>query len=953
MMKKYLSLLLMVLLLCSAFPISGSISSTEALVSEQATELEPTIAQDYFDDPDHILPVSILVYTEYADTSIGAFGEFANTMGAIDNTYGLDYYYENLTDYTQLPSVLPGHDILLIPEQEGASPQNMTDVGTAWDTTLVSFVNGGGIVILMDYGPPVSRGVTSHIYSASNLMEINGFHQITGTQVYRVNDTDALARGVDSTFTSPSGSLGFETPETTAVVDNGTLPMVVHKIMGKGHVVLLGFDFFIVEDNSAQILANAIRLHRHVVFDDSHSSMDDMNGEFSNFTDDLVADGFAVSSMGQFSAEYLSGCDVLVMTTSTAAYTTAEIDVIEQFVQDGGGLFIATEVSIWGDDLDPVIERFGYMRNKTHYLNDTDDVVPGGTHFQFALQSDNILNHSTTLRVDNIYLYGTCGFTQIPSEATSLLFTDSDGTTTFDDWGSTTDYQTPAIGTPVAASSLYGDGRIIVFGDTSVLLGQNDADSSGISNYFEMQNDDFLQNSMRWLGAAGTPERIVVFDESHGAQFTLGISFQKFGDHLTSNGYTVKKMTTFYTTLLDQADILVMVDSTTNHSTAERNAIQAFVATGGSLLLLGAYEDARNTVDVLGNQFGIDINNTGYLTDSDDAVVSDNYIAYDQSNFAAHPITEGISRFEDYFSTAFNTIGSATSLLATDDDGTCQWSNGGQADGLSMMVALEHQAGRMVYTSGYVFLAHNQDTDSDGQVNFYDSDNDLLVTNIFKWLSEDRGAILDILSPNGGETLTGDDVPIVWDALDPNDDPITINLYYSSNAGGDWTPITTGLSDDHYTWSITGVPDSEHYLVRIEALSTTFSVMDESDTVFTIDHNPPEWTDTPTDQIIIQGARLAVQFGASDVSGIDAWWIDDTEHFAISGSGYLTDNMVLDVGVYDLTISVNDTLGRVQSIDITITVLEAGLDAMMIIIIVVGAAAAIIIIVIVYKKKGS
>ena len=61
-----------------------------------------------------ILPVSILVYTEYTDIN----DEFVRTMEAIDNTYGTDYYYENLTDYTNLDSALSGHDIFLIPEQE-------------------------------------------------------------------------------------------------------------------------------------------------------------------------------------------------------------------------------------------------------------------------------------------------------------------------------------------------------------------------------------------------------------------------------------------------------------------------------------------------------------------------------------------------------------------------------------------------------------------------------------------------------------------------------------------------------------------------------------------------------------------------------------------------------------------------------------------------------------------
>ncbi len=982
--EKYLVLGFLGLLLFTAVPTLAEFSLSERQNVGTPIDLESTISQEAFDDPNHILPVSILVYTEFIDQIAGSYNEFNNTMIAIDENYGKDYFYENLTDYTQLDSSLPGHDILLIPEQEKASIENTTDIGQAWASTLTEYVNDGGIVILMDYGGVLGRGAGSHIYNESGLMQIDSISVITLTSVSLVNSSDALARGVDSSFTAPNGALAFDTPDVTKVVDNGTLPMVVHKTMGRGHVVLLGFDLCIVEGNCSRILANSIRLHRHVVFDESHSPVYSIQGEYSNFIDDLVADGFALSVMGQFSSEYIAGCDVLVLTACGVTYSTQEVAMIEQFVHDGGGLFLVTDLVMHGDALDPVTENFGYMRNKTHYLNDTDDQVTSGTDFQFTLQSDNILNHSATLMVNYIELYGSAGFIQIPDDATSLLFTDTDGTTTFDT-SYTEGYQTPANGTPVAASSLSGDGRIVVLGDVNLLAGQNDANSDGTADYYEGQNRIFLQNTMRWLGASGTPERVVVFDESHGAQFTLGISFQGLARHLTSNGYTVKKMTTFYTSLVDTADVLFIVDGTTNHTADEQNYIESFVDNGGSLLLLGARTTARNTVDFIGAKFGMDLNDTGELFDSDDSILSGNYIYYNQSNFAVHPIMDGVRRTEDVYTTAFNDIGSGTSLITTDSDGTCTWSGGGAADGLTTLVALEHGHGRVVFSSGYVFLSSSQNGDADDQVNFYDSDNDLLTTNIFKWLSDDRGADLEVLTPNGGEVVTGDDIVITWDAVDPNDDPITFNLFYSANGGTGWTPLVSGLTVDHYTWDITGVSDSIEYLIRIEAVSTIFTVTDESDAQFTIDRNPPQWDPAPTDVTINEGERISIQINASDISGIDSWWVNDTTHFSINESGYLEDNAALTVGVYGLEISVNDTLGHIQTIALSITVLEVtttdttttGTDTTTtdadtdtntdtdtvtpppfdtnLIIIIVGAVIAVIVIIVVImmRKKGS
>lgn len=74
-------------------------------------------------------------------------------MAAINDTYGTDYYYTNLTDYTQLDTALPNPDILLIPEQEllpdAAAGKT---IGQAQSTTLTPWVNNGGIVIFMEGG---------------------------------------------------------------------------------------------------------------------------------------------------------------------------------------------------------------------------------------------------------------------------------------------------------------------------------------------------------------------------------------------------------------------------------------------------------------------------------------------------------------------------------------------------------------------------------------------------------------------------------------------------------------------------------------------------------------------------------------------------------------------------------------------------------------------------------
>ncbi|MFX1577092.1 MAG: hypothetical protein ACFFCF_07940 [Promethearchaeota archaeon] len=83
---------------------------------------------------------------------------------------------------------------------------------------------------------------------------------------------------------------------------------------------------------------------------------------------------------------------------------------------------------------------------------------------------------------------------------------------------------------------------------------------------------------------------------------------------------------------------------------------------------------------------------------------------------------------------------------------------------------------------------------------------------------------------------------------------------------------------------------------------------------------PPAWVQTPTDQTLELGQDLSYNLDATDRSGLDTWWINDTTTFAIDNSGLITNTIALAVGVYGLQVSVNDTLGYIQSASFTVAV---------------------------------
>lgn len=198
--------------------------------------------------------VKILAYVQYTDYD----QEYANALIAIESTFGPNYLLTELWDYTQLDSMLPGNDILFIPEQENADLYMMESIGATWSTTLSNFMNEGGVIILCDH--TWGGGGTYGILTGAGLMSISGSNSITGSTVYLVDPSDALAEGVSNTFIAPNGALSFITAETNVVFNDGTYPVVIHKTIGLGHIALIGFDYYASNPDADQILGNAVGL---------------------------------------------------------------------------------------------------------------------------------------------------------------------------------------------------------------------------------------------------------------------------------------------------------------------------------------------------------------------------------------------------------------------------------------------------------------------------------------------------------------------------------------------------------------------------------------------------------------------------------------------------------------------------------------------------------------------
>ena len=86
------------------------------------------------------------------------------------------------------------------------------------------------------------------------------------------------------------------------------------------------------------------------------------------------------------------------------------------------------------------------------------------------------------------------------------------------------------------------------------------------------------------------------------------------------------------------------------------------------------------------------------------------------------------------------------------------------------------------------------------------------------------------------------------------------------------------------------------------------------------DNDTPIWDQTPTDQIIEYGEYFSYDVNASDIFGIDHYWINDTSNFYINTEGLIRNITILNVGEYWLEIRAYDPSDNFISAEIKITV---------------------------------
>ncbi len=214
--------------------------------------------------------------------------------------------------------------------------------------------------------------------------------------------------------------------------------------------------------------------------------------------------------------EALKDVEVLIVPCSFNQYSTSEVDAIEKFVKEGGGLFLIADHSNFANAMDDIAWRFhvrwahdvvtdsnDYTGPYNYWIVWEDNGIPGDDNMPLnnnpGYQNDpdeiwQITQYAPTVQYycSNAYVY------ENPAESIAVIATDTDGTSNY--------YGEPAC-LAIPNGNVTGAGKAVfitdsnVFGDMWYQWGNpdGDCDDDGIKDFWDEHNAEFGLGVVDWL----------------------------------------------------------------------------------------------------------------------------------------------------------------------------------------------------------------------------------------------------------------------------------------------------------------------------------------------------------------------------------------------------------------------------------------------------------------------
>jgi len=256
-----------------------------------------------------------------------------------------------------------------------------------------------------------------------------------------------------------------------------------------------------------------------VMIDEAHHNFHNKDGRYGPFAYLLERDGYVVKGFtGEFTPENLSKTKILVISNALneineenwylptpSAFTPGEIIAVQQWVEQGGRLFLIADHMPLAGAAKELAAAFGFEFSNGFAVDTTRQGTAFFSREENTLADNNITNgRNPAERIDKIATFTGQAF-RIPADATPILTFGKHYINLMPDTAWVFTDKTPTISAEGWSQGAYkksGKGKVVVFGEAAMFTAQlsgSPARKVGMNDPAAGQNYRLLLNIMHWL----------------------------------------------------------------------------------------------------------------------------------------------------------------------------------------------------------------------------------------------------------------------------------------------------------------------------------------------------------------------------------------------------------------------------------------------------------------------
>ena len=181
--------------------------------------------------------------------------------------------------------------------------------------------------------------------------------------------------------------------------------------------------------------------------------------------------------------------------------------------------------------------------------------------------------------------------------------------------------------------------------------------------------------------------------------------------------------------------------------------------------------------------------------------------------------------------------------------------------------------------------------------------------------------LIQLLAPNGGETLDSGEFDVRWQAADADEDGLSFTLEYSADDGASWNTIGTDLPGNNLVVDVSGLRGSSAARFRVLASDGFRCEMDESDAPFAVaDKGPAVLLLQPGDgarfyarqSLQFEGLALDLEDGELEPATME--WRSDVQGLLGTGAEVFLKANQLAEGAHRVSLTARDSNGGTTSV---------------------------------------